>query len=227
VEIERPGVERLGKRHDGQRGDQPDIDEPTRRCDDCRRVKPEQHHRRAGDGCILQHMGKPPQMQGRAHQQNRAGHEMRTLRAQAPRPATAQGDGTAQQKADPAGRVGVLVREFQRRAADQHARPDQRGGMAEHPVKRGPLPDHPDAKAKRQAPDRRDRCRVGQPEDQAARGGQDAEDQKPVDRKPDHRLARAGLDHVRGGGGNDPLRDQFFGIGNGMHGGPRGWSPSA
>ncbi|MEZ5714727.1 MAG: hypothetical protein R3D85_05900 [Paracoccaceae bacterium] len=112
----------------------------------------------------------------------------------------------------------VLVQQLDRRAADQHPRADQRRGIAEHAVKIAAPEQDRHAGAQQDQPEHGHRQGIGQPEDQPAGGGQDAEAEDRVDRQRHHRLPASGADLLRLGLGDDPVGDKGRGICDDMHG---------
>ena len=111
----------------------------------------------------------------------------------------------------------MLVGEFERRPTDQHSGSDQRPGIAEHAEVVTAGRENGGTGGKGETADERHRQGARQPEDQARRRGGDPGGEQRIDSQNHHRLAGSGLDDPCLIGGNDPVGNQAFGIGNSEH----------
>ena len=117
--------------------------------------------------------------------------------------------------------IGVCVEKLDAGSGKEHPRTDQRGGVAEHPVKLRAARQDRRAAHEEDHPEDRHTKRVGDPEDEAERGGDDAARQQDVDDDREHRLTRSADDLVGLAAVQDALGDELFGLDDMGHGATR------
>ena len=216
MEIKRPGVERLGKWHDGCGRDQADIGHQA--CNEHHGCSIEITQRHEDAGCIIgdQKQGQPAQMRRYPHQKKCARDKPRGLHPFPCKKSPTRHKGTQEQE-HPMGLIFVGAEQFHSGPADQHTRPDQRGGIAKHAIGLTAARQYDQATRKGQSTEDSHIQRIRQPKDQPCRGRNNPETQHRVDREADHRFARARLDLTLLVLRDHPIGQQLLRICNRVH----------
>ena len=210
VEVSGAGVEHLCEGRDGKGGDGAHVHECTSGGNERGRVEVEHRDGCAGHGVECD--AKADKMQTYTGQNDRPRREAQGFRGFAEGPCGCGGDRDTKRDQDKISAVWVFVEQFDRPADTEHARADQRTCMAQKAIQRVGFEQNGNASGEERSAKKRDAKSIGDPEDKAERGRDDAPGQDDINDEREHRIARAAGDFCSLRLGQKALGEELVGI---------------
>ena len=208
MEIGRAGLKRLREGRYGESRDRTDVHKDAGGKNGGRCVERGCDVQRAAAAQIVEKHDHASQVHCDTHQRDGAGGKGGADGAVAKGPARDGGNRRAERDQQAVGDVRQLVHDFDAGACNQHAASDQRRGVTEHPVEIPGFDQCRNSRGKKCETEQSDTQRIGNPENEAERGGDDPAAKDNVDDECEHGVARPPRDLGALSLGQDTLRDE-------------------